>query len=502
MIRPLICLWLSIAIATTPSMAFGQADSGTEADRLQSLIANDLGGAFHGSVGRVIRTDPSAVDIVPTPQGYAVTIPGMSIVLEGRRTLEIPSVTAMLTPRPGRQVFDATFAIPERFGLLGNNVPGSRSLYAEEVSGSAVLSLTHNAVLEATFAAGELRAEHGFPGETRWREIARLAEWRMHYTLKPRADGRFDQLRHIEVREYQQPARNDDPMTAAAIRLSIGQGTWGIDREGMEALRHDIEDQLAISTSAPSSEDDRWAIMSTFSETIEPLFDGGFLAIRAQGFAISGDTVSATGQGVDLQVAVDGLRRSRADVDLRLTSTQAATVEPESLQPGLPVSILARASWVDLPSQALYGPILGTLIHLPGGLGRRTPSLWADLNGLVEALSDSTVLIHQAHIHSGGFSFALQGQVDRNRDTALGLTARANAQMRGSAGLIDRIRGLPNGPTPAAILTVIRMLGQSHADGSGESVRRYVLEIETDGAVRLNGTDVMPLIHDFQNRRQ
>lgn len=149
---------------------------------------------------------------------------------------------------------------------------------------------------------------------------------------------------------------------------------------------------------------------------------------------------------------------------------------------------------IDAVKDALHTGVVGVLID-------------ADADDIGDALTDpldtimssnATLDIESAIVELEDSAVFVDGQMLVDPQAAYGAIGQGSIRLIGLENLIEKVRNLPDGPQMAAFLAFLLAAGQQEEGADGMSVRRYEIELTSDGAALLNGADIGPLLEQLQ----
>jgi|GEM_PF-2119711 len=308
------------------------------------------------------------------------------------------------------------------------------------------------------------------------------------------APGRWDRLIALSAADLTALERRGE--VASAGRLDVRLVGTGLDLAGYAAVRETLG--LVPHGELPDA-DSPEAGLELLTEMIGDLVDlpGTWgAAVEAEGVRVEGrDGAELDALRAELRVeprddgpadlvweqSVRGFRPARLDLPPAAHGLVLGDFDAEVAIERLPVADAVRALYTSLA----------------GGVGdaETRGGLFGIKALLLLARQDIALAVRHLRFDAPELGIDLTGRARVNPLAALAAEARFELVVRGMEQIVAA--AARRGDMPAdqiAGFTMIQAMGERLADRDGQSVHRYVLELAADGGMRVNDSDIRPLI--------
>lgn len=474
----------AIVAAALPAHAWGQAtaeDAAAIGQGIQAWISQNL----ETPGVRVELSGP--IDVTPSGADYRVAFPQTEIVINDGGRIVVDFFDISLTPT-SEGFYDATWQMPERYPILSRAGDEEAVITIDKQFGTGVFAPAFDTFITMDFSLDDIVVRPSQEeGQLSIESIAMAVEsddlgggvydsdFDMAISNIEFFDGdrsQFDlELLALEgtVEAIDMPAYATFTREFNAIMATVEQG--------------DVPDEAALFTAA-----------ADLIARTPKLFDSMDIAYSVQDFFFQepGERVEI-GEGY-YQLFVSGLRGDVSSLGMSL-SVEEIDVEPAPPQfEYVPQESVISLSLQDLPNDQLL-TILTDFLRMSAQTNPDNAVLMAgaQLQQAVMA-GGSTLQIEEVVALADIYSLLMEGEVIPRADAAFGVTANAFMQIGGMPELIAALQTEPDGQQAVQGLTVLQGLGQQGTDDEGNAVRIYELDLQANGTVLLNGTDMGPIL--------
>ena len=329
-------------------------------------------------------------------------------------------------------------------------------------------------MLTVAALTSRINLEESVPGSWSGPSVSKISKLRFEM---PESGERFD-LGELEIRAYV------DAMRLAEWAQFMREMTGMIEQLQAQAgaAEPDPAAMLALLTDMPRLISGVWSDTTISDVTAQD-------ASGARVFGMDRMKTYFGLNGVDQPLAGAQFRYSHSGLDVAALEGVIKQVVPGD------VTIEIEA--VDLPTQALWESIIEVVkssAEMPPDLvqmmllQRATEAVFAASSGLN---------ITKLNIDAPGIDVNGTGGIKADGASMHGVTGKFDVTVRGIDNLVAEMSNEPQDETAmqmAMALSMMQALGATEPDQDGVSVRRYVLTIDADGQVLLNGNDLQAML--------
>ncbi|NBD96462.1 MAG: hypothetical protein GVY11_08315 [Gammaproteobacteria bacterium] len=469
--------------ATLPATAWAQATE-EEAESIRQGIESWIAQNFDTPEFRL----DLAGEIEVTPDGdiYEVVFPPTDIVIDDGVRIVIESLDITLVPT-GDEYYDATWEMPERFPILNRDGEEEAAVTLDKQFGTGIFAPAYETFLTFDLSLEDIAVR---PTEEDEGELT-IATVAMTMDSQEQEDGVFDSEFEMSIGDvaFSDARESNFDMGLIALEGSI----TALDMPAYTAFTREFN-TLVDETDSGDGEATFFTGLADLVERTPKLFDSMELeySLRDLNVVDRSDVVTIGEAGYGM--AIEGLRGDASDFDI---SVSAAEISVEPAPPEfayVPQDTVVRLGLEDLPNDQL----LVILLDFLRASAQTNPdnAMMMAAGMLQQAVMEggSTLQIREVHAIADMYRLMMQGEVIPQGDAAFGAVANAFMEIGGMPDLISMLQNEPYGQEAVQGLTVLQGLGQQGTDDEGREVRVYELELQADGKVLLNGTDMGPIV--------
>ena len=474
--------------------------SGQDAPALTQEGAARIETALKDWFTRAIERDEAGVEIsLASPitvevgeDAYVATVPPTTMVSPDLR-INWGTVTVEIAPRT-EDIFDLSWTVPERIDVSDSSGTHPGVILIGGQTGTAVWSAAYGALLSLDAEWSDVSAIPA-EGPSDNAEI-RAAAVRATMTSEETAPGVFDfayegALAGVLIIDRREDARID----VGEVRLG-----GGFDGLRLAAYMDFVQTVQALYQQYPADRFGRpdpavYADVSAMLQEIELLFAGVSGAVTVEGVdVVFGDDFKVEFDSAGLAIEIAGLDQPMAQIGL-VSGHEALAVSSE-FEAVTPEDVRVDLTLRDIPTEE-YGGILLEVLDGAALLGPQTAGFMAiEALGNTLSVAETALVINEIHVDAPAIGVDVDGELRSNWGTSSNpLVGHVEIVLRRFETFLSALQSYSATRDGVPLIAFAGTVGQIEEDPeTGELIRRYLFEFEPDGAVLLNGNDLMPLL--------
>lgn len=474
--------------ATLPASAWGQATS-EEAEAIRQGIQDWIGQALDTAEMQVELA--GEIEVTPTGDVYEVVFPPTDLVINDEARVVIESLEITLVPT-GDGYYDATWELPSRFPILGPDGQEEVVITVDKQFGTGIFAPAYETFLTLDVSLEDIVIE-----PTQEEGQATIASAAMLVDSVELEDGTFDSEFEMAISDI---AFSDGARSSFDVGLIAFEGfVTEFDMEAYTAFYSEFNTLTQTAAEAGDGADgaDGAAFFNGLADLMErtpKLFDAMALTYSFRDITvIDGSETFSLGEA-GYGMSIEGLRGDASDFGVSVTASDIGVIPAPPEFDYVPEETVIELALEDLPNDRLL-TILNDFLRTSAQTSPDNAMMMA-AGMLQQAVMEggSTLQIEEVRAVSDLYRLMLEGEVIPRGDAAFGAVADAFMQIGGMPELISSLQNEPFGQEAIQGLTVLQGLGQQGTDEEGRDVRIYELELQADGKVLLNGTDMGPIV--------
>lgn len=470
--------------ATLPAAsAWGQATE-TEAESIRQGIQSWIDRYFDTPE---LRLDLAGeIEVTPTGDVYEVVFPPTDMVIDDSIRVVIGSLEITLVPT-GDGYFNATWELPERFPMLDDDGQEQAVVTLDKQFGTGLFAPAYE-----TFLTLDLSLEDIAVRPTEEEGELTIDSLAMTMDSEELGDGVIDSTFEMSIGDISFSDGRESRFDLGLIALD-----GSVTALDMPAYVEFAQAFNALMEEAEGGGGEEAAVFTGFADLLEQtpkLFDSMELEYSLRDLSVVdyGETVTIGEAGYGM--SVEGLRGAASDFDVSASAADISVVPAPPEFAYVPQETVLRLGLEDLPNDRLLAIMLDFLRASAQTNPDNAMMMAAGMLQQAVMEGGSTLQIREIRAIADMYRLMMQGEVIPRGDAAFGAVASAFMQIGGMPELISMLQNEPGAQEAVQGLTVLQGLGQQGTDDEGRAVRIYELELQADGKVLLNGTDMGPIV--------